>query len=175
MHHVEQRCVVLVYEHHHLPAGLGVGGGYEVNQAVVCSFGRVSDAPVGLYLPQSVVKIFLKLVFLHVLAASHAEVKHGVFGPLRLQFLYGKPLEQVFPALEVALERGREQRLAEAARTAEEEILAGIGHAEHVLRLVYVEHVLTDNLLECLYSYGIESLCCHIVMYLVYAKLRINK
>ena len=153
MHHVEQRRVVLVDEHHHLPAGLGVGGGYEVNQAVVCSFGRTRDAPIGLYIPQSVVKIFLKLVFLHVLAARHVEVKHGVFGPLRLQLIYGKPLEQVFPALEVALERGREQRLAEAARTAEEEVCpVAVRHTVDILRLVYIEPVLLDDSLECLYA-----------------------
>ena len=48
-------------------------------------------------------------------ASSQAEVQHRILVPLLLQLLDGKPLEEFLLALEITLESGNQQRLAETA------------------------------------------------------------
>ncbi len=54
------------------------------------------------------------------LLSVEVNLKHWILRPVLLQFLHLQSLEEVSAALEVILERGDEQRLAEAAGTAEE-------------------------------------------------------
>ena len=57
---------------------------------------------------------------------------------------------------EVAVKGGDQQRLAEAARTdQEEELAAAVGHAVDVLGLIYIDEMAGNNLPEGLYAYGI--------------------
>ena len=65
-------------------------------------------------------------------------MEHGVLLPLLLQPLHREPLEQVFPALEVALEGGDEKGLAEASRAAQEVDASGADHLVNYGGLVYV-------------------------------------
>ena len=58
-------------------------------------------------------------------ASSQAEVQHGISIPLLLQLLDGKPLEEFLLALEITLEGGNQQRLAETAWSAQEGIPIG--------------------------------------------------
>ena len=82
--------------------------------------------------------------------------------PLLLQPLHREPLEQVFPALKVALEGGNEEGLAEPARPAQEVDASGADHLVNYGGLVHVivsvpadagEVLLTDwKKLESVYS-----------------------
>ena len=51
------------------------------------------------------------------------QMKHGVLRPLPFQTLHRKPREQLLPPLEVGLQRGDQQALAETPRTAQKIIL----------------------------------------------------
>ena len=59
---------------------------------------------------------------IQVLAEAHIEMKHRITRPFLLQFLDSQALEQLLPALKVAAERGGQQGLTEATRTAQEDI-----------------------------------------------------
>ena len=157
MHHVEKRGVVLVDEHHHLAARLSVGGLYEARQPHV-GVGGAGGQPVGfLVSAEHEVEHGLKRLPVHVLGHAHVEVEHGVFRPVLLEPLDGQPPEEVAPPGEVGVERAGEQRLAEAARAAQEQVLGhAVGHAVNVLCLVYVDVVLLAYLGERLYAYGVS-------------------
>ena len=89
-------------------------------------------------------------------ASSQAEVQHGISRPLLLQLLDGKPLEEFLLALEITLEGGNQQRLAETAWSAQEEIRSiRMCHTIDVFRLIYIEHILLADPFKCLNSYRI--------------------
>ena len=89
-------------------------------------------------------------------ASSQAEVQHGISRPLLLQLLDGKPLEEFLLTLEITLESGNQQRLAETAWSAQEEIRSiGMCHLIDVFRLIYIEHILLADPFKCLNSYRI--------------------
>ena len=89
-------------------------------------------------------------------ASSQTEVQHGISIPLLLQLLDGKPLEEFLLALEITLEGGNQQRLAETAWSAQEEILSiRMRHTIDVFRLVNIEVVQLADFLKCLNSYRI--------------------
>ena len=89
-------------------------------------------------------------------ASSQAKVQHGIFIPLFLQLLDGKPLEESLLALEITLESRNQQRLSETARSAQEEKLSiGMRHTIDVFRLVDIEVVQLADFLKCLNSYRI--------------------
>ena len=89
-------------------------------------------------------------------ASSQAEVQHGISIPLLLQLLDGKPLEEFLLTLEITLESGNQQRLAETAWSAQEEIRSiGMCHLIDVFRLIYIEHILLADPFKCLNSYRI--------------------
>ena len=156
MRHVEQGSVIFVDEHHHLLARLLVNGGYQVGEPDVgIGLGTLATEPRLLPL-YDVQQVAIQPLLLHVLAKAHVEVQHGINSPLFLQLLHGEALEQVLPALEIALEGGHEQRLAEPPGAAQEEIRAvGMRHVIDVSRLVYIELILLADALKCLYAYGI--------------------
>ncbi len=156
MRHVEQRRVILVDEHHHLLASLPVNRGYQVGQPVVDTVAVICDAKFSLFVFQLITKIFCQLLSLHMLAKAHVKVQHGISVPFLFKLINGKALKEVFPALEIALEGGHQQRLAEPAWAAQEEILAiGMRHVIDISSLVDIEEILFENLLKCLDSYGI--------------------
>ncbi len=81
-------------------------------------------------------------------------MKYGIFLPVLLQVLYGKPPEQFLPAAEIRLQRGYEKALAEAARTAEEIIAAVVNQLIQKRGLVYIYIAVVSKLLKILYAYG---------------------
>ena len=89
-------------------------------------------------------------------ASSQTEVQHGISIPLLLQLLNGKPLEEFLLALEITLKSRNQQRLAETAWSAQEEIRSiGMRHTIDVFRLVHIELVLLADPFKCLNSYRI--------------------
>ena len=89
-------------------------------------------------------------------ASSKAEVQHGIFIPLFLQLLNGKPLEQFLLAFEITLEGGNQQRLAETAWATQEEIRSiRMGHTIDIFRLIYIELILLADPFKCLNAYRI--------------------
>ena len=80
---------------------------------------------------------------IQVLAEAHIEMKHRITLPFLLQLLDSQALEQLLPALKVAAERGGQQGLTEATRTAQEDITRrSMRHTVHQLSLVHV-HIIT--------------------------------
>ena len=89
-------------------------------------------------------------------ASSQTEVQHGISIPLLLQLLNGNAREEFLITLELTLESGNQQRLAETAWSAQEEIRSiGMGHTIDVFRLIYIEHILLAYPFKCLNSYRI--------------------
>ena len=89
-------------------------------------------------------------------ASSQAEVQHGISIPLLLQLFNGKTLEEIHFALKITFEGGNQQRLAETAWSAQEEIRSiGMCHLIDVFRLIYIEHILLADPFKCLNSYRI--------------------
>ena len=168
VHHVEQRRVVFVDEHDHFLARLFVNAFDEVGQADVGvgMVGKEAEAP--LVLAQDVAQVVLELFFFHVLGRCHAEMQYGVFRPFLFLLFYIKSFEEFLPALEIALEHGHQQRLAEPARAAQEDVLAQGGHFVDVHGLVNVQTMQVDDFRECLDAYGqpFECLAFHIECFL---------
>ena len=69
---------------------------------------------------------------------GHVEMKNRMFRPFLLQFSRFQTLEKILPALEIAMESRRQQRLAEPARSAQENVLVLICDAIDIARLVNV-------------------------------------
>ena len=99
-----------------------------------------------------------------MLPRCHAEAQHRIGRPILLQLLDGKTLEQLPPPLEIGLQRGDKQRLAEPSRTAQEDVLAQVDHVPDIGRLVHIEHTILDDVRECLYAYrqSLQMLLFHI-------------
>ena len=80
-------------------------------------------------------------------------MEHGVFEPVLLQFLYRQALEKLLLALEVVLQRGDQQALAETARTAQEINGARSHQLVYQIGLVHIDITVFPNLLKGLYPY----------------------
>ena len=156
MRHIQQRCVIFINEHHHLLARLPVNHFYQVIESIVVSVTVIFYTILLFIIFQKVAQILFQLRLLHVLALAQVEVQHGIFVPLLLQLLDGKPLEEFLLALEITLKGRNQQRLAETAWSAQEEIRSiGMGHTIDVFRLIYIELVLLADTFKCLNSYRI--------------------
>ena len=87
---------------------------------------------------------------------AHVEVQHRILYPFLFQPFDGQSPEQFFPAGKVAVQRGGEQALAEAARTAQKHVFGTrMGHAIDIFRLVYIQIVLVSQFGESLNPYGV--------------------
>ena len=98
---------------------------------------------------------------------AHVEAQHGTGRPLLLYLIYVEPFEQVFPSLEIRLERRDEQRLAEPPGAAQEDVVAKVYHVPDILGLVDIEHVILSDFLKGLYAHGqsFQLLRFHILKY----------
>ena len=65
-------------------------------------------------------------------------MKNRMPGPFLLQFSRFQPLEKFLPALEIAMESRRQQRLAETERTIQENVLIFFGDIIDITSLVNV-------------------------------------
>ena len=68
----------------------------------------------------------------------HVEMKNRMLRPFLLHLARFQPLEKILPTLEIAMESRRQQRLAEPARSAQENVLVLICDAIDIPRLVNV-------------------------------------
>lgn len=73
-----------------------------------------------------------------MLGRGHVEMKNRMLRPFLLQLSRFQTLEKILPALEIAMESRRQQRLAESARSAQENVLVLICDAIDIPRLVNV-------------------------------------
>ena len=91
-----------------------------------------------------------------MLTLAQVEVQNRISIPLLLQLLDGKPLEQFLLSLEITLEGGNQQRLAETAWATQEEIRSiRMSHTIDIFRLIYIELILLADPFKCLNSYRI--------------------
>ena len=156
MDYVQQGCVVFVDEHDYFLSGLPVCGLNQIFQSEVGLFVFGNDTVLPFVPRELVAQCRLQLFFLHVLCDAHIEVQHRIHRPVIFKRLYGQPLEQLPPSLEITVEGGYQQRLAEPPRAAEEDVpCPGVGHAVHVLGLIDVQVILIPDIRECLYAYRV--------------------
>ena len=118
--HVEQGGVVLVDKHDDLLAGLAVSRPDELLEARAGRLG-LRGAPFHLRAPQGLVEEDLECVEVARLHGREVYAHDGERLPFGLESGNRKAVEQLFLAFEIRFHGGEEQRLAEAARTAEEE------------------------------------------------------
>ena len=106
-----------------------------------------------------------------VLAHAQVEPDDGIFRPLRLHAVDGQTFEELSLAFKICLQRRDEQRLAEAARAAQEKMLAcGMSQLIHILRLVHIHGAPLYHVAEHLKSYSVSSFLSHaIVLFFFYA------
>ena len=121
VHHVEQRCVILIDQDHHLLAGLPIGTLDQAPQALIrIDIIRRPFAIDRLVGGQLAAQLQVQVLLLHVLGGTHVEPQHRVLRPLLLQLLDGQSLEQLPPPFEVGSQGGEQQRLAKPTGTAQE-------------------------------------------------------
>ena len=101
------------------------------------------------------IKNLYKVILFLILLGIEIEMQDGVFLPVLLQLGDGKSLEQLALALHICFDGGEQQRLAEAARTAQEVITSIISQAPYHGGLVDVGIAFATQTLKILYANGI--------------------
>lgn len=115
-----------------------------------------SPTILGLVIDQFPLQFKEQVSLIHVLGRTHVEMEYRMARPLLLQLLDRQALEQLLAPLEVAAERTRQQRLAEAAGTAQEDIAQRTMYQPiDQVRLIDIYIVTLPQFRESLYSYRI--------------------
>ena len=79
-----------------------------------------------------------QLLLIQMFGRGHVEMKNRMFRPFLLYLARFQPIEKFLPALEIAMESRRQQRLSEPARSAQENVLVLICDVIDIPRLVNV-------------------------------------
>lgn len=82
---------------------------------------------------------------------GHVEMKNRMFRPFLLQLARFQPLEKILPTLEIVMESRRQQRLAEPARSAQENVLILIGNLINISSFVNIQIITLNDFIKCLY------------------------
>ncbi len=120
MKHVEQWRVVLVDDDRHLLVGRCIGTLYQTGETHARRRLPYTPAIERLIRGQHVLQLDDNVGGAHVLGAAQVQVDDGIGLPLLLQLHDLQTGKQLAVAAEIRLQRRREQRLAETARTAHE-------------------------------------------------------
>ena len=154
VHHVEKRSVIFVYQDHDLLPGLLVGTNDERCQPVVRINSRIRYPILRLIAGQSVGQVALQAVLVKMLAKAHIEMQHRIRLPFRLKAVYGKSRKQLLAPLEIAFQRGCQQRLAEPSRTAQEKVFCRtVCKIVNIHRLVHIQIIFLYYIREGLYAH----------------------
>lgn len=156
MYHVQERSVVLIDQDHHLLPRSLVSPLDKALQALVDLYLAFSPTILGLVIDQFPLQLKEQVSLIHVLGRTHVEMEYRMARPLLLQLLDRQALEQLLAPLEIAAERTRQQRLAEAAGTAQEDIAQRTMYQPiDQVRLIDIYIVTLPQFRESLYSYRI--------------------
>ena len=82
---------------------------------------------------------------------GHVEMKNRMFRPFLLHLARFQPLEKILPTLEIVMESRRQQRLAEPARSAQENVLILIGNLINISSFVNIQIITLNDFIKCLY------------------------
>ena len=82
---------------------------------------------------------------------GHVEMKNRMFRPFLLHLARFQPLEKILPTLEIVMESRRQQRLAEPARPAQENVLILIGNLINISSFVNIQIITLNDFIKCLY------------------------
>ena len=149
---LKQGLVVFVHEDGHAVARLLAGPLHDIVEAPPRRAVVRVDAVEPLPLFQMAVEKPAQRLRLVKLLGVHVKMQHGPRRPLRLQAGDGQAFEQLALALEVGLQGGDEQRLAEPTRAAQEVVAARGHHPVHQRRLVHIDISVHAQTLETLYA-----------------------
>ena len=153
--------------------GLLVGRFYEARKAgiIICRVFMLAKTELALLLLKNGVNRAVHPFLLVILAVGEVEAYDGVLSPFLLIIIYIESLEQLLAPLEIAAQRVDKQRLAEAARAAEEKVgSVSRHHLPHILRLVNIDRTTLAHSVEQLHAYGVASslffcLCHHFLVF----------
>ena len=155
VHHVEQRLVILVNQHHAAFARGFVHMRQQLRKAVACA---------QLFVGGKVILRFpLGYIILHLVGQCHAvlkvravkvHMKHRVALPILFERIDGQPLEQFAFPLKVVFERRHKQALAKSPRATQEVGLSAFHELVNQVGLVNVEISIFDDALKVLYANG---------------------
>lgn len=82
---------------------------------------------------------------------GHVEMKNRMFRPFLLHLARFQTLEKILPTLEIVMESRRQQRLAEPARPAQENVLILIGNLINISSFVNIQIITLNDFIKCLY------------------------
>ena len=103
--HIKQRCVVLVDEHHDFPACLRMGTLYQTEKTKVeVRLVRQTLSIDQFILRELAAQFLLQFFSTAVFCSTHIETQYRICRPLLLHTVDIQPLEQLAPALEIALD-----------------------------------------------------------------------
>ncbi len=162
VNHVKQWSVIFVNDEYNLLSHLLACLHNQIFQANVriLLFALITEHT--FHIVEHIGKITFKHILIHVLCATHVEVKHRVFHPVLLIISHDKSLKQVLAAIIIRMDHRGEQRLAEPTRTAQEHIfITFVDKINKILGLIYIKIFTLSNLAERLYAYRISSCLRH--------------
>lgn len=82
---------------------------------------------------------------------GHVEMKNRMFRPFLLHLARFQTLEEILPTLEIVMESRRQQRLAEPARPAHENVRVFIGNLIDISGFVDIQIITLNDFIKCLY------------------------
>ena len=155
VHHIEQRFVIFVYEHHGTSARLLMRLLEDVQEAVAIGFSKRVLAILQFLHAHKCFDGGLQFMRLSEQLPIEVDMKYGVCVPLLFEGVDGETAEEFLASEEIVFESGHEQALAESARTAEEIDLSCCNEIIYQCCLVDVDISVFTNLAEALHSYRV--------------------
>ena len=140
VHYVQKRRVIFVNDDYGLLAGLLEGGFHQEFQSrVYIDFIHIRKLSINGLIPfQFISEGAYQLLLIQMLGSGHVEMKNRMLSPFLLYLTSFQPLEKFTPSLEIAVQCRRQQRLAEPARTIQENVFVLIRNVIDITRLVNV-------------------------------------
>ena len=154
-HHVEQRLVIFVYQHHGPAPRLLVGTLQHTGKTVTYIPGRGVLSIDCLPAFHRTFYPVLQTVSRGKVGTVEIHMKHRILQPVLLQPFHGQSPEQFPASQKIVLQRGDEQALAEAARTAQKVDFAFLHQPVYQVGLVHIHIAFVPYLLKRLHSYGV--------------------
>ena len=153
VHHIQQRRVIFVNDDDGFLAGLLESGFYQEFQSrVYIDVIHIWKLSInGLIFFQFISEDAYQLLLIQMFSRGHIEMKNRMFTPFFFHFAGLEPFEKFLSTFEIAMESRRQQRLAEPARPAQENVFVLIRNVIDIARLVNIYILAGYNFRKCLY------------------------
>ena len=158
---LQKRLVVLIHKQNNLLTRLLPNLTDEIPETQCGQITFLCDAK--RFLPQLEMLIHRKIEHARIIEVKTREIQieYRIFLPFGLQFLDGKPFEEIFLASEVRLQRRGQQTLSETARARKKVLFAFRNQLINQIRLIHIEVSLCAEFFEGLDADGQFAECVH--------------